>query len=242
MTRRILVTLMLALGLAGGCADADGRDSTNTQSPEENDKVGELGSISLSLSSTDSKGRAYRMRQANFVVTEYDYYYYGYDGGAPQSLTLSSETDLNLPVLGARLEPGEYSVALQPGWYVERKNDVSGAYEPVAKAVLLTPELQYTSVWPGQTSTLQYRIGVDGDLIDFRYGDLTIRTVIELPGESGGTQPCGYDGSGYPYGYPPYPPCYPEYPIDGGWTPVTDGGWTPVTDAGVDVPDAGASL
>jgi hypothetical protein len=217
MTRRILMTLMLALGLVG-CGATDTEDNPAPSETEQPD-IKQVGAISLSLSSHDSKGREYRLRSANFTVTE-AVYYYVYDGGSPKTITLSSEQDPNASILSTRLTPGEYLVSLQPGWYVERLSATGS--ERVAKTVLLSASEQYTYVSAGSSTSLQFRIGVDGDLIDFRYGELNIDTVIELPGESNGNAPCDFGPITMPFAgaaeakaalIAPKPDYYPGTPI-----------------------------
>lgn len=209
--KRLLCTALLAVA-AFSCAD-DGSPPADESS--EQSEPQEIGNLTLNLTGYDTQGRLYRLRQADFAITQYGYYpyddYYGgrtppgayYDGGAGYSTTVSSESDPDADSLTVRLVPGQYYVSLQGSWYVERVTP-SGV-ERVQQVVLLTPSYQYAYVYQGGVSAVVFRFGVDGELIDFRHGDLVIDTEFELPGDN-----VGYD-AGYPY--PGYP--YPSYDAGG---------------------------
>jgi hypothetical protein len=201
--------LSMALGLSA-CAD----EPTSDKPSSEGEQQGELGSLSLQLIGSDTSGRSYRLREGNFFVTGYGGGYY--DGGSGYSKWLSSETDLDASTIVERLVPGDYSVELTPGWYLERYTD--GSWLPVEQAVLLSSAQQWAYIYNNGISRVAYRFGVDGELIDFRSGELQIGIEIEQPGDE---PPCEWW---------PWFPAFPCPNPDGGM------GWG---DAGVGEADAG---
>jgi hypothetical protein len=158
-----------------------GRNSTN-----------ELGALSFELTASDTSGRQYRLRNAQFNVTGYT----SWDGGFSNTV-LSSETDPDAPAISTRLVPGSYNVGLGGNWYIERIT-ASGP-ERVAKVALLSEPYQYVYIYRDGTTYVTYRFGVDGDLIDFRHGDLNISIQIEQPGDPG-VGGCGGGGGCGPVG------------------------------------------
>lgn len=169
------VGIVAALILGACAADTAAPDDLGT--PEDPQAVSGL---SLALTSMDSHGRAYRLRNATFSIAE-PYYYY-YDGGAPPAPTVvSSEDDPGSSRLSVRLVPGYYQVTLGGDWYLERLTPAGS--ERVAQVALLTPSVQDVYIGDGWNYDVEFRFGVDGSLIDFRHGDLDIDISIELPGE-----------------------------------------------------------
>jgi hypothetical protein len=171
------------------CAGCEANAGQPTNKAPEGVETPELGGLALALTSVDSQGRSYRLRNATFSISQ-DYWYY--DGGVSTTTVLSTEDDPNATQLTVRLVPGEYRVTLGGDWYIERLG--AGGAERVQQVVLLQDATQYTYVNQNWTSELHYQFGVDGTLIDFRHGDLTIDIGIELPGD----QPPDA-GSFYPY-------------------------------------------
>ncbi len=198
------LTPVLALGLMA-CSGA----------PKEE----EAGSLSVSLTGNDSAGTLYRLRNANFRIEGYPDYSVPFpaqggatsvagspglagaiavSGGSPGQWsyyleTVSSEEDMNSPLITRRLVPGYYYVTLENSdWFIERV--LPSGIEPVEQAVLLSPAYQGAYVWNQGSSTVVYNFGVDGDIIDFRAGDLNIQVTIERPGDqqaSGGWSSSG---------------------------------------------------
>jgi hypothetical protein len=167
------------------------------------------GELSVALVGTDRSGQQYRLRNATFEI--YGYGEYSDTGAAAQAGSpnlgegggfngygdyyhvVSSDDEPNASVITEKLVPGSYYVTLYSGtWYLERLT--SSGPERVQQAVLLSEPTQYAYVRDGGTSSLYYTFGVDGQLIDFRSGELNININIEHPGEqpSGG----GYGGEG----------------------------------------------
>jgi hypothetical protein len=189
----------------------------------EPDSETESGMLSLALTAVDSQGANYRLRNAEFEVYGYPDYQYstpsmggsgGRGGGGSDSFyqeNFSTETDPDAEAITARLVPGYYNITLiNDDWYLERTNEMGA--ERVEQVVLLSPRYQSTYVWDGGVAQVNYRFGVDGELIDFRSGELRIGIEIERPGERcvpGGGY-AGYGGYGGYGGYPGYP--YPGYP------------------------------
>lgn len=175
------------LAVALGC-------NTTTEVPDENAS----GKIQLNLLGTDSRGAQYRLRDATFAIQGYpEYPMSGIAGGmgmgAPYYTEVSSETDLASATITQRVLPGFYSVLLTSNeWYLEHLTP--GGPERVEQAVLLEAS-QYGYVYDGSTTTFTYRFGVDGELIDFRSGNVEINIEIERPED-----PPGGGGSGGGYG------------------------------------------
>lgn len=170
----MLVAATLALG---ACGDS-GQSVEDSEGQIEND---ELGSLVLNLTAPDSSGREYRLRNAQFSIYGYPEYPLP-PGEQPYSNVVSTEDDPDAPVISLRVVPGYYNVSLDSAdWYLERR--VDDEWERVEQAVLLSAA--YTSVYVshGWTSLVSYRFGVDGELIDFRAGELQIGIEIEQPGD-----------------------------------------------------------
>jgi hypothetical protein len=168
----------IALSLAA-CGDGDPTPGNGPQTAPES-----LGELELRLTGADSAGVPYRLRNAQFTIWGYPDYATGSpDGGFfPFVTTVSTETDPDAPLITLRVVPGYYNVNLDsPAWYLERKADTT--WERVEQAILLGSTSTGTSVWNGGVSQVFYRFGVDGELIDFRAGDLQIGIEIEKPGE-----------------------------------------------------------
>ena len=84
-------------------------------------------------------------------------------------------------------------VDLRDGWHLERITE--RGWERVRQVVLLSPPSQHVYVWDGGTSHVNYRLGVDGTLIDFRSGEISIGIDVVVPGENrGGSGGGGYGG------------------------------------------------
>jgi hypothetical protein len=173
MNRSSVVMSVLLASLAG-CAAGGSR-------PKQEEP---LGNLSLYLVGTDSHGQQYRLRNAEFDVQGYSYY-----GSSSQvSTILSTEADPNADQLETRLVPGQYVVTLGNHlWYLEKLTD-RGA-ERVDHAVLLSSESQYAYVYDRGTTEVYFSFGVNGELIDFRHGNLRIGIIIEQPDNDGGSAP-----------------------------------------------------
>lgn len=178
------ISLLLSLGLLsltacgpGGAGPGSGGDSS------------EYSSLEVSLTGVDPEGDLYRLRNAEFEIVSYTRYG---DAGATRRV-VSSEDDPDAEFIHVRLLPANYTVELlNDDWYLERREGSSGQFETVDDAILLSNRQQYVYLYDNSTRTIYYRFGVDGDLIDFRHGDLNIGIQIEKPDEDGGR--------------PPYPP------------------------------------
>jgi hypothetical protein len=186
--------LMIAAALTvAACGTGDSNTDPSAKDPSE--QAG-LGTLSLNLVGADSDGRPYRLRSAEFLIQG------GYnnnpfpnpDGGYDYfETTVSSEDNLAAARITLKLVPGYYDVSLtSPGWYLER--NTGGTWERVEQAVLLSSAYQYAYVYDGGVVPVNFRFGVDGELIDFRSGDLSIGIEIEQPGEG------APDAGGFPGG------------------------------------------
>lgn len=181
--KRLTLCMLVLLGVVGCASDGGSREDI-----EEMPSEGEVGNLSLSLTGMDSQGRVYRLRNAEFVVSSGPYWGdwpgmpYPYDGGTPVSTVVSTETDPDADTIRLRLVPGSYTVQLQGSWFIERLT--ASGVERVQRVVLLSEPYQYAYVYHNSAFRVAFRFGIDGDLIDFRHGDLEIDSEFELPGDS----------------------------------------------------------
>ncbi|MGC4093791.1 MAG: hypothetical protein QM756_38990 [Polyangiaceae bacterium] len=155
---------------------------------------GKSGSLSLALTATDSQGELYRLRSATFNINGYPDFYFassGGEGGSSSSSssfyseTVSTESQPNQPVITRRVVPGYYYVTFdtwQP-WYIEHVT-ADGA-ERVSQSVLLSAPTQWAYVYDRGNSSVFYQFGVNGNVLDFRHGDLSIRIGVEHPDDEG---------------------------------------------------------
>jgi hypothetical protein len=179
----LLVPAILSFGCNGAPRAAPGGGGTATQP--------KLGSLSLELLGADRAGHPYRLRDATFEI-ENSYLFIPTEGDAGDtSQTVSSETDPDATNITTRVLPGAYTVTLEPGWFLEKVTAAGG--ERVSQSVLLSPSTVYTWVYDRGTAEVIYSFGVDGTLIDFRHGDLSIGFDIEHPNEDAGAG-LGVDG------------------------------------------------
>lgn len=158
------------------------------------------GTLSVALVGRDGSGQQYRLRNATFLISGYpDYHDHG-AGGAPYEFyesEVSTETDLDAAVVSQRVVPGYYYVEFQgTSWYLERL--VPSGPERIEQAVLLSERTQYTRVYNRSASEIYFRFGVDGELIDFRYGDLNIGIRVETPSGAAGAAGSGGEAWGGP--------------------------------------------
>jgi hypothetical protein len=187
MKRSLSMLVAVALGMAA-CADAAPSDEPAAK--EDNQA---LGNLTLNLLGADSDGRQYRLRNGVFGIygsPEFGYPYPLSDGGSGYSQSVSTETDPEAPLISLRVVPGQYYINLESqDWYLERQS--AGSWERVAQAVLLSSAYQYAYVYDGGVTSVAFRFGVDGELIDFRSGELQVGIEIEQPGEGPGYPDAG---------------------------------------------------
>lgn len=158
-------------------------------------EAGKVGNLGIALTGVDGQGQEYRLRSASFEISGYPDYYYddspaagaGGSGSEPTYYTevVSSDEEPDAATISRRLLPGYYYVyMMNTDWYLERL--LPGGPERVEQAVLLSARQTYAYIWDGSSRTVSYRFGVDGELIDFRSGQLDIAIVVEQPNEGGG--------------------------------------------------------
>lgn len=190
MKRSFSMLVAVALGMAA-CADAGPADE-----PAANEENQELGNLTLNLVGADTDGRQYRLRNGVFGIygsPEFPFPGFPYppsDSGSGYSQTVSTETDPDAPLISLRVVPGQYYINLESqDWYLERQ--AAGGWERVAQTVLLSSAYQYAYVYNGGVTSVAFRFGVDGELIDFRSGELQVGIEIEQPGEGPGYPDAG---------------------------------------------------
>jgi len=154
----------------------------------------DTGSLALNLIGTDSGGDRYRLRNAEFEINGFSDLGSG-EGGASGEFfdVVSSEDDVNAPVITTRVLPGFYNIFFRSDdWFLERITP--NGVQPVEQAALLSSRFQGAFVWDDEVSRVNYQFGVDGELIDFRSGDIEIGITIERP-EDGQGGSAGFGGS-----------------------------------------------
>ncbi|HET9955536.1 MAG TPA: hypothetical protein VFQ61_13575 [Polyangiaceae bacterium] len=108
------------------------------------------------------------------------------------SESFSSEEDPDSATISRRLVPGYYYLTLSNSDFYMEHLTPSGP-ERVEKLVLLSGRTTSAYIWNGGVTDVAYQFGINGDLIDFRSGELRVNIGIEHPGENMGT-------GGYPIG------------------------------------------
>jgi hypothetical protein len=186
MQRRWCLGMMLGLTVAAGSVMAGCSSEPLGQ--------GELGTLSVPLSTHGPSGAEYRLRDATFEISN-DYYYDQYygEGGAGSiggtSYTVSSEDDPSASSIDVSVERGQYNVRLLPGWRMEK---IENGEATDVEATLLSNATQWVYVSPHSSSWVSYQFGIGERSLWFN-GDLTIDVqVFEDPKEYYG----GHGGDG----------------------------------------------
>lgn len=129
------------------------------------------GSLSLALTHTTSDGEVYRLHGTLTL------------GGAAQA---SFTTPQDAPTLTTELEPGDYTLTLEPGWRLERVH--AGSSEPV-EATLLSDNPQPFTIDADTIARLELRFMLEGgEVLDPIPGTLEVALVVE-PAASGPCSP-----------------------------------------------------
>lgn len=135
-----ITTCCSALLACGGGSDANGD-----------------GTLALTVF-TEVAGTPYRLSAAQFEITP------GVTAGAPLMLsTADSPTALALREV---LPPGEYDVALQAGWVLERQG--AGSFEGVIGATLTSGTTLMVTLVPGQITRAGFVFDAAGTTVDFQ--------------------------------------------------------------------------
>lgn len=181
---------MMGLGLLGTMALLVGSTGTGCGSDRAASK-GELGTLSLPLSTHGPSGAEYRLRDAVFEISPRYYYYSGNageGGSGQQGVTVSSEDNPSASSIDVSVEQGYYNVRLLPGWRLE-KIEPGGPVS--AEATLLSNETQWVYVYPHSSTWIEYQFGL-GDRSIWFNGKLKIGVqVYEQPSDL-----YGYGGQG----------------------------------------------
>lgn len=169
-------SLVLALPmLAAGCADSDGT--------AEQAGASQTGALSLPLTAVGASGAVYRLRQGVFAVTALN---------TGISTPLSTEQDPLASTLEASFPTGDYVVALQNGWILEKA--VGNTVSAVA-ATLLSPAVQSVSLVPNGESSLFFQFETSGEVVQFGEGRLIIDIGVTESGAGGSAGAGGGGGS-----------------------------------------------
>jgi hypothetical protein len=158
---------------AVGCGGND--DTTREES------VAATGALSLPLTAVGASGAVYRLRQGVFSATQL---------ATGTATLLSTEQDPLASTLEASLQNGDYVVALQNGWVLERA--VGGTVSTVA-ATLLSPAVQTVTISANGQALLFFQFDTSGEVVEFGQGQLVIDIGVN---ESGGGGAGGFGGVG----------------------------------------------
>jgi len=162
----VLVGLGTSAAIAGCTLESGPGAETTTSDGTEN-----TGTVRLDLQGTAPNGTVYRLRQANFTI------------GTTPPTTLSSDANpATATFLSANLPAGSYSVTLQPGWVLDRVNNMGVAQPVVASLVSANPAMAGVQV--GATFNVNFQFQTSGVLITT--GTLNIGIgVTEVDGGTG---------------------------------------------------------
>ena len=164
---------------AVGCA---GNDGTTAK-----DSVAETGALRLPLTAVGASGAVYRLRQGVFSATRLS------TGAAT---LLSTEQDPLASTLETSLQNGDYIVALQNGWVLERA--IGNTVSTVA-ATLLSPAVQTVTIAANGQALLSFQLDTSGEVVEFGQGQLVIDIGVHESdggGGAGGTGGTGGNGGG----------------------------------------------
>ena len=162
--------VVLALA-AGPALVACSSDDSRSRSPLVAERSGRM---ALALSTRGASGSLYRLRQAEFFVSQQST-----DPFSGFALVLSSEEDPLASTLEATLPAGDYSVELFFGWTLEKV--VEGEVVTV-DARLLSPAQQLVSILPDEESPVSFRFETEGEVVTFEQGRLVIDIEVEEKG------------------------------------------------------------
>lgn len=130
------VTSVLGSSFATGCA---------SEVPEES-----VGRIGLRLTA-ETNGVLYRLRGATFRVT------------GPETLSLTTEDDPGAATISAELAPGDYTITLEDGWYLERS--MSAGFELV-DAELISENPLSIVIQSSHVSNAAFRFFAEGEVVE----------------------------------------------------------------------------
>lgn len=168
-----IVTVQTCLGVVGGALLVSA--CSGDKASESTEVAGGVGRVSLPLTAIGGSGAVYRLRQATFDV-------FNLDGGP--GTVLFSESDPLASTLESTLPSGNYSVALQNGWFLEKA--VGGSVTTVA-ATLLSPSVQGVAVQVNGESSLLFVFETNGEVIELGQGQLVIDIAVNENGGGGGS-------------------------------------------------------
>lgn len=132
----IYLSIVLALGSLAGCATGE----------PDGDEVGEVGELVLPLVAT-SQGGTYRL-SGTFVVLD------------PQGSRHEVDASGTQSSVSIELEPGHYSVSINPDFILERSSN-GGTFQPIT-AVLASEEWQSIIISRGHTTFLTFLFLIPG--------------------------------------------------------------------------------
>jgi hypothetical protein len=192
----VSAALLVGFGI-GGCAD-----SANTKSEEA------TGTLLVPLVSYGSTGAKYQLRNANFQINPY-YYYYGEAGsGSITPVVVSSESNVGADSLEVDVASGSYHVTLSSGWSMEK---VENGVTTTVEAQLLSGSTQYLYVSPRSSTWVRYQFGIGEHSVWFNGKANIAMDVYEDP-----DQYYGVAGSGNTPGNIAGAPAYAGAPTNGG--------------------------
>jgi hypothetical protein len=169
---RNAVVVVLGVLAAGAAACRSGGDSGAGAPP--------VGVLQMPLVAT-AEGNTYRLRHATFTVT------------GPTAATLDSEAQPDAASLTATLTTGAYSIALAPGWSLER---LDGGGAVVVSAALTSPNPTTFTIAAAATTMVAYQFTTDGRVVTFNMGTLEVTIGVTVNHDGGAADGDGATGDG----------------------------------------------
>ncbi|MBN1653520.1 MAG: lamin tail domain-containing protein [Deltaproteobacteria bacterium] len=145
----------LFLLAAGGMAACSGAADAG---PE----ISENGALRVALEYQSETGATYYLREARLTVF----------GQQQTTIEVGDEALMRCP-----LDPGDYTLQLEPGWWVEREEQ--GEFQRI-EAELLSPNPASINIVSGEETDFTLRFLVAGEPIAFEPGELVIRMEVEV--------------------------------------------------------------
>ena len=185
MKTRDLAVASFVMGLAStsmpACNDSGGQG-------------GQTGQVQVALAAATSNG-TYRLRAGTFRIT------------GPSQVSASTEDDLEARAITVALAAGEYLVALESGWFLERQPAGGGTFAPVTAQLTSQNPLPIT-IRGQATTNARFQFAAGDALIDLGSGELTVGIDVNdshpvggaSGGGAGGSSPGGSSAGGAPAG------------------------------------------
>jgi hypothetical protein len=140
----LVACIGIAAPFASGCA-------ITAESGEQ--QAGPVGTVEMQLGAVAPSGAAYRLRSANFTVTD--------ASGVVVTTLHSEDADPDAQSISAELPAGTFTITLLDGWYMQRQSGEA------VDAALITAASRAVVISDSSTTPVQYSFKVEGEPITF---------------------------------------------------------------------------